>query len=183
MTARNERAESLSHNERVMAEIVRCQARLRGLIQCLVFETVDVEDILQDTNMVILRKVAEFDPETDFWAWASSVARFEVMSYVKKKARTRLVFNPELMELLADDALTASHDADDPRRQILRTCINKLPSSQQQLLQMRYSDEANVQTVAEAVARPVGSVRQALYRIRLALLACIERSLEQGQPT
>jgi RNA polymerase sigma-70 factor (ECF subfamily) len=85
------------------------------------------------------------------------------------------------MELLADDAFVASHYADDSRRQILKTCINKLSSSQQQLLQMRYSDDANVQAVADAVSRPVGSIRQALYRIRLTLLACIERSLERAQ--
>lgn len=166
-----------------MAEIVKSQARLRGLIHCLVFETADVEDILQETNMVILRKIAEFDPETDFWAWASTVARFEVLTYVKKNVRNRLVFDQELMSRLADDALVASRHADDPRQQILRNCISKLPSSQQQLLQMRYSNNTDVKAVAEAVARPVGSVRQALYRIRLALLACVERSLEQTQKT
>jgi RNA polymerase sigma-70 factor (ECF subfamily) len=42
---------------------------------------------------------------------------------------------------------------------------------------MRYGPDSSLEQIAATLARPVGSVRQTLYRIRGALLACVERRL------
>jgi len=56
--------------------------------------------------------------------------------------------------------------------------MEKLPSPQRQLLDMRYAQQQSVEQISERIGRPNGSIRQTLYRIREALLKCIELQLQ-----
>ena len=157
-------------------ELTRHQARLRGLIRCLLFNRQDVEDVWQDANVVLLRKATDFRPGTDFWAWSSQVARYQVLTHCKKLKRDRLVFSDELLAMLAEDLDRHAAEIDD-RREALDACLAKLPAPQRQLLELRYGPKTSVEEIAVAFERSAGSIRQALYRIREALLACIEQRL------
>lgn len=168
---------SASQLDEFMRELTRNQSRLRGLIRCLLISAKDVEDIWQNTNVVLLRKSSKFVPGTDFWAWSSEVARFEVLTYCKKLKRERLVFDEELISLLASEVQQRREKIDD-RRDALQKCVQLLPSPQRQLLEMRYESNVTLDEMAERLNRPVGSIRQTLFRIREALLACCKRRLE-----
>ena len=157
-------------------ELTRHQARLRGLIQCLLYNRQDVEDVWQDTNVLLLRKAADFRPGTDFYAWSSQVARYQVLNHCKKLRRDRLVFSDELLATLAQDFGSRVTEIDD-RRAALDACLTKLPAPQRQLLELRYGPKSSIEEIAVSLERSAGSIRQALYRIREALLACIERRL------
>ena len=163
--------------EAFMRELTRHQRRLRGLVRCLLFERRDVEDVLQDTNVVLLRKADEFRPGTDFWAWASTVARHQVLTHCKTLKRDRLVFDETLLTLIASEVAQLS-DTVDQRHDALQHCLAQMPEPQRQLLEMRYGPEASLDRISAVLNRPVGSIRQTLYRIRGALLACIERRLK-----
>jgi RNA polymerase sigma-70 factor (ECF subfamily) len=157
-------------------ELTRHQARLRGLIRCLLFNRQDVEDVWQDTNVLLLRKAADFRPGTDFWAWSSQVARYQVLTHCKKLKRDRLVFSDELLATLAEDLGSRVAEVDD-RRTALDACLTKLPAPQRQLLELRYGPKSSIEEIAVSLERSAGSIRQALFRIRETLLACIERRL------
>jgi RNA polymerase sigma-70 factor (ECF subfamily) len=157
-------------------ELTRHQARLRGLIRCLLFNRQDVEDVWQDTNVLLLRKAADFRPGTDFWAWSSQVARYQVLTHCKKLKRDRLVFSDELLATLAEDLGNRGAEIDD-RRTALDACLTKLPAPQRQLLELRYGPKSSIEEIAVSLERSAGSIRQTLFRIREALLACIERRL------
>jgi RNA polymerase sigma-70 factor (ECF subfamily) len=158
----------------VVQELTRHQPRLRGFIRCLLLEAEHVEDVLQETNMVLWRKANEFQPGTDFWKWASQVARFQVLSHWKRRNRDRHVFDLGLVEELATLVEKTTEEAD-LRQAALKRCLEKLPSPQRQLLDMRYSQQQSVEQITAAIGRPNGSIRQTLYRIREALLRCIEK--------
>ena len=159
-----------------MRELSRNQGRLRGLIRCLLFNWQDVEDVWQDTNVLLLRKAADYRPGTDFWAWSSQVARYQVLTHCKKLKRDRLVFSDTLLALLADEIDDRADEIDD-RRAALEACLTKLPAPQRQLLELRYGPKSSIEEIAVSLERSAGSIRQTLYRIREALLACIERRL------
>jgi RNA polymerase sigma-70 factor, ECF subfamily len=163
-------------SEAFIRDLTAHQARLRGLIRCLLFEPKDVEDVWQDTNVLLIKKAGDFRPGTDFWAWSSAVARYQVLTHCKKLKRSRVLFSSETLESLAAD-FDAVRERVDPRRDALLACLGQLPLPQRQLLELRYGPKVSVTDIAERVKRPVGSVRQSLYRIRAALLACIERRL------
>lgn len=163
----------------VVQEIARHQSRLRGFVRCLLVRPTDVDDILQEINAVLWEKADEFQLGTDFWAWASQVARYKVLNHVRKLGRERLVFDETVLEQLAEIA-TRKMEQLDQRRSALDHCLQQLPPPQRQLIDLRYTAGQTIELIGESIGRPAGSVRQALYRIRAALQACIEQQLAMG---
>ena len=163
----------------LVQEIARCQPRLRAFVRCLLVRQCDVDDLLQEVNAVLWEKAEEFQPGTDFWAWASQIARFKALNLIRKHARERLVFDPEIVERMAEVAEQRLSQLDE-RREALEHCLNKLAPAQRQLIDLRYVDGHAIERIAEAIGRPAGSIRQTLYRIRGALLDCIEQQLTLG---
>lgn len=163
----------------VVQEIARHQSRLRGFVRCLLVRSGDVDDVLQEINAVLWEKADEFQPGTDFWAWSSQIARFKVLNHVRKLGRERLVFDEALLAQLADLAAAQVQNLDQ-RREALDHCLKELPPPQRQLIDLRYASGQSVESIAAAIGRPAGSIRQTLYRIRGALEACIEGRLALG---
>lgn len=162
----------------IVQEIARHQSRLRGFVRCLLVRPSDVDDILQEVNSVLWEKGDEFQPGTDFWGWASQIARFKVLNHVRKLGRERLVFDDAILEQLAEVAASKLEQLDQ-RRVALDHCLQQLPPPQRQLIDLRYTAGHTIELIGESIGRPAGSVRQALYRIRCTLQDCIERQLAQ----
>lgn len=167
------------NRNQVVQEIARHQPRLRGFVRCLLVRSSDVDDILQEINAVLWEKAAEFQLGTDFWAWASQIARFKVLNHIRKLGRERLVFDEAMLEQLAEIA-TKKLEQLDHRRAALDHCLQQLPPPQRQLIDLRFTAGQTIELIGESIGRPAGSVRQTLYRIRAALQACIERQLAMG---
>ena len=167
---------SEASQEVIVREIARCQSRLRAFVRCLLVRRSDVDDVLQNINAVLWEKADEFNQETDFWAWASQIARYKVLNQLRSYGRERLVFDLATVERLADVAEHRLKELD-ARREALEGCLNKLPPPQRQLIDLRYVDGHAIDRIAETVGRSAGAVRQTLYRIRAVLLECIQRQL------
>jgi RNA polymerase sigma-70 factor (ECF subfamily) len=167
---------SEASQEVIVREMARCQSRLRTFVRCLLVRCSDVDDVLQDINAVLWEKADEFKQGTDFWAWASQIARFKVLNQLRSYGRERLVFDLATVERLAD---VAEHQLKelDARREALEECLTKLAPPQRQLIDLRYVHGHAVDRIAETVGRSAGAVRQTLYRIRAVLLECIQRRL------
>jgi len=104
-----------------------------------------------------------------------------VLSSRKRRQRNRLVFDDELLALVAHDAQVFMEDVT-LRRRLLDRCLAELPEIQRALILKRYGPNGVIGTLAEELGRPVGSVQQSLYRIRLALLECIRSKMENAKP-
>lgn len=161
----------------IVALIARNQPRLRGLVRCLLVRASDVEDVLQEVNSVLWEKAGEFEAGTDFWAWASQIARFKALNHIRKYSRDRLVFDDKLLNEIADLAHERLTQLDQ-RRDALESCLNELPPPQRQLIDLRYAGGHAIESIAEIIGRPQASIRQTLYRVRQVLLNCIESKLQ-----
>jgi len=157
-------------------ELVKHQDRLRALIRCLLFHPQDIDDVWQETNVTLLRKAGDFRLGTDFWAWSSQVARYQVLSHCRQARQRRLVFSESLLAVLADELVSRAELIDD-RRVAIDACLALLPPAQRRLLELRYAPNASITAIAQTLGRPAGSIRQTLYRIREALIECVERRL------
>ncbi|MFN6162181.1 MAG: sigma factor, partial [Planctomycetota bacterium] len=73
-----------SNPSEIVSLIASHQTRLRGLVRCLLVRSADVDDVLQEINAVLWEKADQFQPGTDFWAWASQVARFKALNHIRK---------------------------------------------------------------------------------------------------
>lgn len=167
----------ISNSPEIVNLIARHQTRLRGLVRCLLVRASDVEDVLQEVNCVLWEKANEFKPGTDFWAWASQIARYKAINQIRKYARERRVFDDDLLEQIAEAADRRLVELD-RRREALDHCLQQLPPVQRQLIDLRYSGGHAMEVISEMIGRSEGSIRQTLYRIRAALLACIERKIK-----
>lgn len=146
---------------------------IEGLVRCLLVRSSDVEDVLQEVNSVLWEKASEFQAGTEFWAWASQIARFKALNHIRKYSRGRLVFDDKLLSELADLAHERLSQLDH-RRDALEGCLNELPPPQRQLIDLRYAGGHAIEAIAEIIGRPQAAIPQTLYRVRQALLACIE---------
>ncbi|MDP1796206.1 MAG: sigma-70 family RNA polymerase sigma factor [Planctomycetaceae bacterium] len=154
----------------------RYQRRLFLYILTQVPHPVDAEEILQETSVVIWRKAAQFQPGTNFFAWVSQVANFEVMKYRSRRKREKLQFSDEFIAQVATEAV-ARADELELRRNALLHCIEKLRPQDRELIQQRYAPGETGKNLAESKHRPANSVYQSLGRIRRTLWECIQRQL------
>jgi RNA polymerase sigma-70 factor (ECF subfamily) len=154
------------------------QRRIFMYVMNLVPNWNDADDIVQETNLVLWRSFDQFQPGTNFTAWACKTAFHQVLAWRKRKRRDQLQFSPALLESLADEALSAA-GALEERCGALTGCIQKLPPEHQQLLLLRYEEHLTVETIAGRTGRTVQAVYRVLSRIRGVLHDCIDRALAQ----
>jgi RNA polymerase sigma-70 factor, ECF subfamily len=167
-----------NHSEPFLVLVTGAQRVLHAFILKLVPRLPDAEDILQETNLVLWSKQAEFTPGTDFRAWSFRIARYQVMAYRKRQSLSRLVFSEELIDRLTAQA-EARREALDDKRELLIDCLRKLGDPQRQLLADHYAEQLSGREIAEKTGRKVDAVFQALHRVRDALLQCIEQGLQE----
>lgn len=158
------------------------QRRLFLYILSQVPNPIEAEEVQQETNVVIWSKFTQFRPGTNFLAWVSQIANFEVMKYRSRKKRDRMQFSDEFLQTVSRDALERSDELEE-RRTALVECIEKLRPRDRDLIQQRYAPGERGKHLAEQIGRPANSVYQSLGRIRRSLMECIQRRLSTGGVT
>jgi RNA polymerase sigma-70 factor (ECF subfamily) len=165
-------------SDEFVALLTKYQRQLHAYIFSLVWNPTDADDILQETNLVLLKKSAEFDPSREFLPWAFTFARFQALAGLKRLQRLRFVFDESLAMFLADEA-AREDPVVEARRRALATCFQKLPASHRDLLIRRYQPKAVVGEMAAALGLSLKALSDRLRRIRGKLLDCIARALAQ----
>ncbi len=156
------------------------QGRLFGYLMTLLGNVHDARDVLQETNLVVWRKFEDYEPGTDFGAWARKCAYFQALAYLRDKKRDQHLFDEELLEQLADDP--APQDDPEARHLALRDCLAQLPDAQRHLIANRYTLGDAVRDLAAQAGRSESAIKMQLMRIRQRLLKCVESKLvEEGQ--
>ncbi len=143
-------------------------------IRSLVANSADVDDLWQETNLVLWQRFADYRPGTDFLAWARRIAYNKVLNY-RTHRRPPLQFSDGFFERLA--ASGRAMDRPVVCLDALKQCADRLPPADRELIELRYGPDATCQTVAEALGRSVRSVYKAVSRIRTQLLECIRREM------
>ena len=154
----------------------RSQRRLYLFILSQVQSPNQAEEILQDTNVIVLAKHHQFQPGTNFLAWSCQIANYEILKFRAKRKREKLVFSDDVLQMVAAEALTRADDLE-LRRTALMDCLTRLRPRDRELIQSRYAPGHTGKDLAEEVGRPANSVYQSLGRIRRSLWECIQRRL------
>src|SRR5712671_3079750 len=111
--------------KRLMMLMTQHQRRIFGYIYTLVPNRHDAEDLLQETSLVICEKFDEFQAGTDFVAWACQIAYWRVRYARQKFARSKVIFQQELVDALAQTAAAMLPEMDE-RHEALAVCLQKL---------------------------------------------------------
>lgn len=164
--------------------IARHERRVRSFVATLVSCRGDVVDeALQATYLTAWQKLSSFSyveaaPDEELIRWMCTIARFEVMSVLRRLETSTVAFDPKVIEQIAEVCMRDG-DALESRYQALKKCLEKLPSRQREMLRLRYWRGLSIAELASQRRQEPGAVYTALSRIRKSLESCIRRSMSQ----
>jgi len=138
----------------------------------------DADDILQETSITLWEKFGEFEAGSNFRAWAYKTAYWKVREARQKGVRSKLVFDNDLLDVLATDAENMSHGLD-ARHSALGFCLAKLKPGERRMLLVRYAEDGSVERAAETSGRSIQATYRALGRVKAALKECVKSQMQQ----
>ncbi|MBN1912630.1 MAG: sigma-70 family RNA polymerase sigma factor [Pirellulales bacterium] len=166
--------DSHSLPESFVQKLLTCQGSIFAYAVSLLGDPEGAEEVLQEVNVVLCRQAEQSETVTNFTAWACKIAYFEILSYRKRHQRDRHKFDDRLLDLLAEEAVPHT-DRFEERRRALTECLHQLPRAQRSMILRRYGRDGSVQQMAKELSRSPGSISLTLFRLRRALLKCIDR--------
>jgi RNA polymerase sigma-70 factor (ECF subfamily) len=172
----NSQYSSGERGERFMKLYTAMQRRLYGYVISLMPDVAAAEDIVQETVTLMWKEFDKFEPGTDFVAWSFCIARNKIYNYIKQRQTQKKHFSPQAIAAIEEVVEQKSQNTDQ-RYDTLRKCITKLSDNDRQLLALRYEVGATLRTVSQRVEQSVNTLYNRLYRIRIVLMNCIEKTL------
>jgi RNA polymerase sigma-70 factor (ECF subfamily) len=152
------------------------QARIYMFIGTFFRSRADIDEVMQETAIVLWNRFKELRSHDDFLRWGYGIARLKSYQHLRLKKAELLPFDDQFFDLLADEQQKYAEQLE-RRREALQSCLGKLRASDRNLVEECYQRETKVTTVAQTLARPVNAVYQSLTRIRRTLHDCITRAL------
>jgi len=167
--------------ERFARLLLETQPRLFGFVLSLTHDREAAMDVTQEVGVLLWRKFDDFEPGTDFGAWALKTARYKVMEWRRAQSKLPVVLDEDALGLLADKVETMSIQQNQ-RLAALDTCLDRLPDKQRQVIEERYADKSSVVGIAQRWNRSRVAMHQLLKKAHKALRFCIREQLrKEGQ--
>ena len=164
------------NDERFLRLLRENQNKIYAYILSQVQNRNDADDIMQETTTVIWRKFDDFEPGTNFSAWAIQVARLFILRFFDNHKKSRLRFNGSIIEAI-ETAVEKKLDGIDHRKEALRDCLSKLDEQDINIVQMHYQDSATIKQVADVMGTPAHKMYRRVARIHHTLHYCIKKVL------
>jgi RNA polymerase sigma-70 factor (ECF subfamily) len=160
------------------AQLLReCHRDMFAFVYSLVQNHADAEDVYQQATLVLWRKFDDFQPGTNFAAWATRVAHLTARDFLRSRRRNVPCFSDELLESIASAYRPLSAEENSNRADALARCLDKLSRRDRRLVERCYSRDRNFSEIAKAESRTVAAIYQAICRVRKNLYRCIDRAL------
>jgi RNA polymerase sigma-70 factor, ECF subfamily len=171
---------SIDAAERFTVLFQRHGRAIYGHIRALVPHTSDVDEVFQETSVTLWQKFDQYQPETDFRAWACRIAYYKVLKLRNQQTRSPRLFSTDFLDLLSEEMVIMS-DALDKRTEVLLLCREKLNERDIHLLDRFHREGVTAKDVARQVGRNVQYVYRAIRRIHDALFDCVEQALSKDR--
>lgn len=152
------------------------QVALRAFCRSSIGNFNDAQDVFQSTCLVLWKKAGDWDPNTPFLRWAFTVARYEVLAYVRDRARDRHLFDEDVVLAMAGAAeriISARPD----RFDALEVCLGRLNQAHRETLADHYVRGLTMKEIANQRGCSVSAVKVMIMRLRNTLADCIEHRL------
>ncbi|MCW1924324.1 sigma-70 family RNA polymerase sigma factor [Luteolibacter arcticus] len=164
------------------ALLADAQPRLKGYVASLLGAWSDVDDLVQETNLVLLHKRDEFVAGTNFIAWAFRVAFFKATSWRRIRQREgRVMLGETAFQMVAAHA-EVRFGQGDPLVDALEDCLKGLSPEERRLVTEKYVERRSLAQQATRLECSANSLHKSISRIRLVLRLCINRKLSRQDP-
>ena len=171
---------STQHTLSVQSLFVQHHPQLRSFIQSLVPDFATADDILQECFLTVSAKAHEFRLESNFLAWARSIARFKILAMHRDQSRRPAMLSEEVLDSLILSYPQAESETIGEQMQALeslRFCLNKLGPAAREIIHMRYFSQWGPTEISRIRDCSTNAVNVTLARSREALRRCVENSI------
>ena len=167
--------------EREFAKLlVRHQPKLTLYFRTFVFRKSDVDDLTQETAAKAWEQLHTYDADRLFEPWLLAIAKYELLSYLRDKKRSKLVFDVAIVDQLCGTLVDMQSKHELPELDALERCLSRVPSDDRELLRQRFELDKTGSAIAKALQLSSATVSRRLQRIYSQLLLCIRRVDREG---
>ncbi len=157
------------------------QPLLRGWLLAWLRDFHRVEDLLQETSVVLWKRFGEFRRGESFHAWALGIARNLALKSLRETRVSARLADPEVLEAVAATYEKSSSRLEQ-RRRVLAECVEKLSGGLRTLVDLYFGRLLPIAEIARQTGRSVGGVKVSLFRARQWLAECTRRSMGAEPP-
>lgn len=152
------------------------RAQMHGFVLSLVGNNSDAEDLLQQVCVILWEKRDQFEPGTNFLAWARKVARYRALNHWRKeknRPQESLLLDEHLMQVTCER--TEEREKEFARhRRALQACLERLTDRQREVVEAHYFDGKSIPQIATASGLKANAISQLLFRARAGLITCVQ---------
>jgi RNA polymerase sigma-70 factor (ECF subfamily) len=145
---------------------------LRGFVLSLVSDYSLVDDIVQETFLVVTQHANDFKRGTNFRAWVWKIARYKTLQLLEKRPPVSGRFVPDVIEALCAHESSENWFAEEQLRH-LKMCIEELAPKAREAVELRYHQAHRPPQIARLMGWTIDSVNVVLSRARAFLRDCV----------
>jgi RNA polymerase sigma factor (sigma-70 family) len=163
-------------DRQAFAELYRIyQVRLRRFLANLVRQPQIVEEVLDDTLMVVWERAADFKGESKLSTWIFAIAYRKAMKALRK-------YDAPLEDHEAENRLSPDASPEEVFGQtrlhgLLRGALANLSADHRAVVELTYFQDLNYREIAEIMGCPVDTVKTRMFYARRQLRQCLDGEL------
>jgi len=156
--------------------------QLYNFARWLTHDTMEAEDLVQETYTKALRGFSSFQAGTNFRAWMYRILRNSFLSS-RTGLKTMVALDGEVDEVVlpAENTTPESILIEQGDREIVQKALAELAVPFREILLLCEVEEMSYQEIAETLAIPTGTVMSRLFRARKALRNIIAEKNQGGR--
>ncbi len=149
---------------------------LLAYLRATIRDQATVDDLFQETMLVAWRRFEDYDPQRPLAQWLRGIAHKLILAHFRSLKKRPLYCEETVLQVL-DERL--SHICQQPgdtwkdKIAALEGCIDRLPPTLQQCIQLFYQEECKTEDIATAVNSSREAVKKRLQRARALLADCL----------
>ncbi|MBX9680275.1 MAG: RNA polymerase sigma factor [Gemmataceae bacterium] len=151
--------------EAVRALVERFQADVFGLCIRLLHHRQDAEDVVQETFLRVFRSLKKWDAARPLKPWIMGIAVNRCRTWMTQRTK-----RPESVDYLHETA--EGRPADDSGEMVreIQDAVGRLRAEYRVVFVMFHEQNMPYDEIAQAVSKPIGTVKTWLHRARLEIL-------------
>ncbi len=169
-------------NTHAFSELV---AAYKNLVYTLTYRMLgsreEAEEVSQDIFIKIFKSLPHFKGDSKLSTWIYKVAYNTCLDRIKQNKRNKTFVDIDHVKDVAFVSMNNALDKmlQEERKELIKRCLNLLPSNDVGLLTLFYFEEQNLAEMEKTLDIPVSTIKVQLFRARKKFAKVLEENLEK----